>query len=350
MKRTLLPGLSFLLWGLVTLTRGKGETPTLWWTAALVGNQAREAEFALLGVPTGPVGAIAVALQDPLTLYLGGAEGLFHSSDGGETWALLSQELRYPHTLLVDPDNPPCLYAARRDLASFLALPGVYRSNDGGATWQERSAGLGEERIFALAPDPHRAGALYAGSWAGRVYKTVDGAEHWTLASPEPVQPRPQRAAGTIGQLLVSPLDGALYALEAYTGTFRSTDGGATWVQISDDGGWLAIDPLRGDLYLAGRRLQRSTDGGATWKNLSRGLPYDPRTGAYTTAWIGVNPQPLTLYTRFHRSTDGGATWQRLEAPTSFVPRLLQPGERPVIYGSVNGRAGRYLEASRGSP
>jgi photosystem II stability/assembly factor-like uncharacterized protein len=310
----------------------------------------QEADFAVLGVPTGPVGAVALAGVDPPAIYLGGAEGLFCSSDGGDTWDLVSRELRYPHVLLVDPADSSRLYAARRDYASFLPLPAVYRSDDHGHTWKQLVAGLGEERIFALAADPLHRGVLYAGSWAGRIYKTTDGGEHWLPIPAGAVRPCPACAPSTVGQLLVSPVDGAVYALETYGGTFRSGDGGTKWEQVNGDSGWLAVDTERGDLYLAGRRLQRSTDGGKTWADLSAGLPFNPTTGAYAAYWVAVNPSPLVLYTRYHRSTDAGVTWEPLGTPAYFVPRLLLPGDRPAVYGSVNGQAARYLEGVLGVP
>ncbi len=350
MRGTVLVSLALLLLGAIVLAPPEGKTRPLWWSTALAAEGEGGAAFTVLAVPTGPVGAVAAAPQDALTLYLGGAEGLFRSTDGGETWDCLSQELRYPHVLLVDPAAPARLYAARRDLASFLPLPGVYRSDDGGYTWKRQLNGLGEERIFSLALDPRHPGTLYAGSWAGRIYRTADGGERWQPVPSGVLRPCPTCSPSTVGQLLVDPRDGALYALETQGGTFRSTDGGKSWTQINADSGWLALDAQRGDLYLAGRRLQRSTDGGKSWADLSAGLPFSPATGSYIAFWVGVNPSPLVLYTRYHRSTDGGATWEPLEVPASFVPRLLLPAESPAIYGSVNGQAGRYRETGNDTP
>ncbi len=305
----------------------------------------------VLEIASGPVGAVAVDPHDGRRLYLGGAEGLFHSTDGGRNWSLWSRQLLYPHILLVDPFDPTRLYAARRDLASFLPMPGVYCSDDGGQTWKRFTAGLAEERIFALAVDPGRRDVLYAGSRMGRVYRSVDGGEHWSPASPEPLRRCPTSISPPVGHLLVHPLDGALYAsLSPDGGTFRSTDGGKTGEMVHGDGGYLAVDALRGDLYLAGRRLQRSTDGGRTWEDLSAGLPYDPRRGLFLSGWIAVEPAGGRLYTRYHRSTDGGKTWERLGWKAGFVPRLLVAGPVPTLYGSFNGRAGCYRDTAREEP
>jgi len=291
--------------------------------------------FSILSVPTGPVGAVAVAPNDPKVVYLGGAGGLFRSTDGGETWTLLSRDLRYPHVLLVDPFDGRRLYAARRDLASFLPLPCVFRSSDGGAAWENLTAGLGDERIFALALDPLQRGVLYAGSWAGRVYRSLDGGDTWAPVTSGPVREAPGDQAGTVRQIAVSPVDGAVYAVQSYAGAFRSDDGGASWKRISTEGGWLAVDPQHGSLYLAGRRVLCSESRGERWIDISGNLACDPQIRVYGVQWIGVNPEPLVLYTRCHCSTDGGLSWERLDAPASFMPRLLVPGNTPVIYGSV---------------
>ncbi len=306
-------------------------------------NLSEPGGLSILPVRTGPVGAAAVDPHDSAILYLGGSEGLFRSADGGKTWALLSRELRYPHVLQVDPFDGRRLYAARRDLASFLPRAGVYRSADGGATWDKLAAGLGDERVFALALDPLQRGTLYVGSWAGRVYRSLDGGDTWAPTASGAVRAAPGDAAGTIGQLLVSPVDGAVYAVESYAGTFRSEDGGANWSRISREGGWLAVDPQHGSLYLAARRVLCSDNRGETWIDISGNLACDPQTRAYGAYWIGVNPEPLALYTRYHRSTDGGVSWDLLETPVSFVPRLLVPEQR-AIYGSISGQAGRYQD------
>jgi photosystem II stability/assembly factor-like uncharacterized protein len=336
--------LALLSLGLVGLPPTTAKSHPGWWAVLPRPLRPAEGEFAVLALPTGPVGAAAVDPADTRTIYLGGAEGLFRSQDWGETWSLLSRELRYPHILVVDPAERRCLYAARRDVHSFLPMPAVYRSDDGGCTWKRLVRGLGEERIFSLALDPFHWGTLYAGSWAGRVYKTVDRGEHWQPLPVGAMTPGLSSAPSTVGQLLVGPVDGAVYALQTYGGTSKSTDDGTSWERIHEDGSWLAVDAVRGDLYLAGRRLQRSGDGGHTWTDLSAGLPFNAGTGSYAAYWVAVNPEPLVLYTRYHRSTDGGSTWVPLETPATFIPRLLLPGARPAVYGSVNGQAARYRE------
>ncbi|MBN1484672.1 MAG: hypothetical protein JXA37_08115 [Chloroflexia bacterium] len=328
----------------LSLTRGSsGQAPSIWWPLLPLGC-CYQGEFSILSLFTGPIGAVAQSTHDPGLLYLGGTEGLFVSRDRGGHWELLNQELCYPHILLVDPHQPSRLHAVRRNLRPFTPRAGIYRSDDGGKSWQQPQHGLQQECIFALAADPFRTDVLYAGTEGGRLYRSSDGGVCWQPACPEPRGLGPHAFPGIIGQLLCDPLDGALYAAQEGAGLFRSPDGGETWRQLHKDSGRLALDEHRGQLYLAGRKLWRSPDGGEHWQCLSAGLSWQVHGGIYAPSWIALNPSCGALYTRQHRSVDEGASWEPLETPRGFIPRLLLPGTRTVIYGSVQGQTGRYCE------
>lgn len=290
--------------------------------------------------------SIAVDPQDPTIVYAGAANGLFRSTDGGDSWQLLSEELRYPHTLLVDPHDPHILYAGC--VGDYTVEPGIYRSTDGGASWQLEENGLAQVPVTSLASDPTTPGTLYVGSRQGQFYQSVDGGETATLATQQPLG---GPIAGAIRWLLVDPGTGALYARTAQARTFRSDDGGSTWTRLRGDVGPLALNEATGALYSGGVRLQRSTDGGAHWAFIDAGLPYDTRHGTYGIEWIAVNPDPAIVYVQtraytLFRSVDGGATWTPLEIPpyARFIARGLRTGPNPTIYGSVSGTLGWYVD------
>ncbi|MCA9733814.1 glycoside hydrolase, partial [candidate division KSB1 bacterium] len=100
--------------------------------------------------PTGSVGDIAVSPSHPNVLYVGSGEGLhrpdlavgdgiFKSSDGGETWTHVGlADVQQVGRLIVHPDNPDIVFVAG------LGHPygpneqrGVFRSTDGGKSWQK---------------------------------------------------------------------------------------------------------------------------------------------------------------------------------------------------------------------
>jgi photosystem II stability/assembly factor-like uncharacterized protein len=310
----------------------------------------QQAGLAIFDPPMGAVGAVAIDPARPEVIYAGAYDGLFRSMDGGESWHLLSTGLRYPREILIDPTTPGVLYACRYPLAheTGTAVPGIYRSTDGGVTWTVKGDGTRGREIYSLALDPHSPATLYAGSREGLVLKSTDAGQTWAPAGEErpALEGLPPR---TVIGLEVHPRTGALYAVEEQMGVFKSTDGGRTWATIHRGSGYLAIDPHSDTLYLAGRALWRSGDGGETWMDVSGDLPLHRKTLSHLLTWVGVQADPPVLYAQWYhlltfRSTDGGATWTALDVEGRFLPREIQAGPHPTLYGSVKGTLGRYVD------
>jgi photosystem II stability/assembly factor-like uncharacterized protein len=302
--------------------------------------------------PQGVAGAnvFALALVSS-NLYAGTNQGVFKSTDGGATWTSSTSGLTQPKVfaLAVNPQNPATVYAA--------GPSGVFKSTDGGANWTAASNGLGAVRISGLAVDPMTPANVYAGTTTGGVFRSSDGAASWTKASTGLPAALP---AGKLYSLAIDPKTPATIYAGLYSGTYKSTDGAATW---NAAGGStqaflsLAIDPVTPSTVYGGTAsgIQKSTDGVATWKGvfccfMAWALAVNPATpstvyvGAQTGAspggfyrntksgaagsWIisnaglkavkvfalAVDPaSPETLYTGtnlgFFRSTDGGGSW-----------------------------------------
>ena len=126
-------------------------------------------------MPTSGINALAVNPSTPTTLYAGTGDGVFKSTDAGETWVLASSGLPDPSpgspnravlALVINPVAPNILYVG-------TSGAGVFRSTDGGNTWAAISAGLPSIKLFgqdpprifvsSLALDPTGATTLYAG-------------------------------------------------------------------------------------------------------------------------------------------------------------------------------------------
>lgn len=171
---------------------------------------------------------------------------------------------------------------------------GVYRSTDGGDTWQPMWDGLAHLRVYevAVSPDYGADGTLLAyaryyfigdGQSGLSVYQSNDGALNWTL-----VMTRPQGSSlPPPGALLPDTFassaqaDGSNAAVQIRrgpgAGLERTTDGGHTWQPLviaelpeqpyvktilsSPDGTADSAFYL-----LMGSDLLRSTDGGETWE------------------------------------------------------------------------------------
>src|SRR5256885_2495835 len=124
------------------------------------------------------VGAIAVAPSDPNVIYVGAGEadwredltygeGLWRSTDGGETWRQLGlADTRHLAAVRVDPANADVVYVAAMGHA-FGPNPmrGVFRSTDGGKTWSNVLFVDDSTGAIDLALDPTNPRVLYAAMW-----------------------------------------------------------------------------------------------------------------------------------------------------------------------------------------
>lgn len=90
--------------------------------------------------------------------------GVLASRDAGVTFTESNQGIseRKVAALLVDRDNPECLYAG---VVNDKNYGGVFRSTDSGAHWEQLGSGLDGRDVFALAQT--RDGAVVAGTSHG---------------------------------------------------------------------------------------------------------------------------------------------------------------------------------------
>ena len=276
--------------------------------------------------------------------------GIYRSTDRGQTWQFAGPG---PHRqsleiLGVDPHDERRLYAVATD--DFGNLQGLYRSADGGGHWEGIDEDLFPGAVLGLAFDPRTPGRIYAATNRG-LWRSADAGDSWTRSGfaryrvEQVAVPRP-------GVVLASVLTG-----DDGT-TLRSTDGGASFVEVFDQGvRHYARDPIRPRRILGSTfngTIVASEDLGATWTVLSK--------PAWTLLSLAVTPTSVvlagTLDQRVWRSLDGGRTW--LPPPGTPVPRppdsihslvvlrdrVLAGGLRGVWRGGHDGRGWRF--ASRG--
>src|SRR5262249_62359749 len=93
------------------------------------------------------ISVVAIAPSTPSTLYAATGSGLFKSIDGGSSWSFITGEhIAYP--LAVDPRTPSTLYAPVGNL-------GLGKSTDGGATWHLGLFNIGGgPAVTAMVIDP----------------------------------------------------------------------------------------------------------------------------------------------------------------------------------------------------
>ncbi|HEX4962771.1 MAG TPA: hypothetical protein VF173_18190 [Thermoanaerobaculia bacterium] len=176
---------------------------------------------------------------------------------------------------------------------------------------------------------------VYALPREGPIRRSSDGGATWTDLSPN--SPR------NVTALKIDPQSPNVLYAQTFNGPvpFKSVDGGRTWTGIGQGLApevrvrELVIDPVFPQrLYLtqatssAGRGFFRSLDGGATWAPLASGL------GGGLPVLLGAVPgRPQsdlfgTVQGRLYRSVDGGQTWLEVgpELPKPIVPTLAVTG------------------------
>ena len=278
------------------------------------------------GGPIGiPVNCMAVDPLVPSILYAGTSVGIYKTTDAGGSWGPAGLENFKVSALVVDPSAPETVYAGTTNWNGN----GVFKSSDGGETWRTVNEGLTTRIIFALAIAPSDPLTLYAATYDG-IFKTANGGEMWSPAGPwlnytvmlihgmavDPTFPLTVYAAAEI----FSGPDGAVY---------KTVDGGGSWsdtlegLEYGDWMGSVAVDPVAPSTVYAGtlgglRGVLKSADGGGTWTDSSAGLSDHP--------WItGIVIDPASranLYAAIRSdgvfgSSDGGATWRPLSAGLS---------------------------------
>ncbi|HTU81465.1 MAG TPA: hypothetical protein VMF61_05005, partial [Candidatus Acidoferrales bacterium] len=275
-------------------------------------HDARRLFVAVLGHPYGP----------------NAQRGVFRSTDGGATWqrVLYKNDNVGAYAVAIDPRDPNVVYAtlwAARQApweigGSFeIAGSGIFKSTDGGTTWNPLTSGL-PSRIgrteIAIAPGNPSVVYAYAdeeakGDDSGALYRSDDGGAHFAKVN---------RAANIAerGDDLVSIAVSAQDADTIYltnTSTYRSTDGGKTFVAIKGAPG--------GDDYHA------------VWLN-----PNDPAIVAL------ASDQGATI------SVDGGATWSSwYNQPTAQMYHVFADDRFPYMLCGGQQESGSACVSSRGN-
>jgi photosystem II stability/assembly factor-like uncharacterized protein len=259
--------------------------------------------------------------RDPSRVYGAGLSGVMRSTDGGNTWRIVTgwQETE-PKALAVDPVNHDTVYAGLPD--------GFIVSDDCGETWERREAGLPERGKYTqtLQVDRTRAGRVFAGCETG-IYLTEDGARSWR---------RVFEAVDTVNDIQQSPHDPAHWiAVSQSAGALESRDSGLTWNPLPGAPSERALYSVAFDPRQPGRiaisswtyGILTSEDDGRTWTDRNAGLP--PLHRVWRTA---VDPDDGRLYAAVYEhalyaSSDFGRTWTAIGMEASvirnfiFVPR-----------------------------
>jgi photosystem II stability/assembly factor-like uncharacterized protein len=123
------------------------------------------------GVP-----CLAADAGDPQTVYAGTQQGLMISTDGAETWRLLTNELGQVAAVSTDPSDSDRIVAYTEDL-------GLAESLDGGETWEPRQGNLPITEggfVFDIELDSSNPDTMFVATMNNEVFETDDRGASWT--------------------------------------------------------------------------------------------------------------------------------------------------------------------------
>ncbi|NNF05114.1 MAG: glycosyl hydrolase, partial [Rhodothermales bacterium] len=335
----------------------------------------------------GSIGAVAVSEWDNNVIYVGGGEktvrgnvshgyGIWKSEDAGKTWTFKGlPESRHVPRIRIHPKNPDLVYAA---VLGHLFGPneerGVYRSKDGGDTWEKILFASEKAGFVDLVMDPTNPRILYASAWEvyrspyelssggedSGLYKSTDGGNTWTELTNQD-NGLPGGVLGIIG-VAVSPVNpDRVWAIVEHEegGVYRSEDGGESWRRINTDRNlrqraWYYTRLYAGtedvdDLWVLNVGLWHSTDGGENYERVR--TPH----GDHHDLWIAPEDADRLVVGDdggAQVSDNGGESWSTYHnQPTAQFYRVETDNHFPYrIYGGQQDNSTvRILHTSTGS-
>jgi len=328
--------------------------------------QEPEGQWVQSGLPGLAVHTLIPDPTDGQVLYATTPQAVHKTTDGGQSWSVLTTEVPNVVAMAVDPQNLATLYTYSWPKFSDFAVDfeGWRKSTDGGQTWFDPYQGPSEQAargVNSLVIDPANPQVLYAGTAYqsgnyGRILKSEDGAATWQLV----YTIQSVMGAGDVTALAIPALrPGVVYATHSvYHGgvVLKTTDGGTNWTDLGDREMLsaptaLVLDDQEGLRAFvawqqptgAGVRLHCTTDGGLNWSQCEAGLPPSGTWGASLAmdrshpqrAFVGLSGEGAGVYA----TEDGGGHWTLLDQgggpALEQVLRLAYSASSGILYAGT---------------
>jgi hypothetical protein len=252
--------------------------------------------------------------------------GLFASDDGGKSWQPLgtgagsAQIINRVSSITFDPEHPDVFWETGTHTGA-----GFYKTTDAGLTFRQLGTMTFSQDAAVDFGDPERK-TLLTGTHGRGVFRSTDGGATFVdISAPLP--------GNTLWPLL---LDAKTYLVGTFdsdasgpnVGIYRTSDAGTTFTKVSQlapshDGGFFRAKD--GSIYLAlagNGGIAKSQDLGKTWTIVnSSAKSYPPPFFRITPIELPDGKLVTLGVDHLLRSADGGATFQPIGDPLPFALR-----------------------------
>ena len=258
------------------------------------------------------VGALAVSISDPQTVWAGTGEphirsnvtlgdGVYKSTDGGEHWEHMGLEaIGRVSRIVIHPTDPDIVFIGALGHAHGPQPErGVFRTTDGGETWEHVLFVDEDTGASSVIMDPNNPRILFAGLWTvvfntwGResggpgsgIYMSRDGGDSWTKLEGHGL---PLLPVGKVDVCMSKSDSRRVYAL----------------IETGDGVPWHGQETESGELW-------RSDNGGYDWEAINHSRDLGGRTGYYNNCRVLPDDadEVFFLTSALSRSYDGGRTY-----------------------------------------
>jgi PKD repeat protein len=292
--------------------------------------------------------------------------------DAEESWVLVTEHAgwsqRELHSSVVTLDGSIVVMGGWDQ--TVHRLNDVWKSTDNGKTWTMMNASAGWSRR-----DQHNSVALPDGSIVllggndillkNDVWRSTDDGTTWTLMNASAGwTPRAGHNTVVMPDGSIVLMGGADDYNHRCNDTWRSTDNGATWTQMTDHAKWSGriqhksiVFPDGSIILMGGDDIEvgylndtwRSTDNGATWTQMTEHAKWPARVDYTSVAMpdgsiILMGGVGWSYLNDTWRSTDNGATWTQMTEHAKWSARqdltsVVMPDGSIILMGGgdVNG-------------